>query len=191
MAVDKACPVSELQAEDSFIDKYSREHPIYFNFDIRTYQRPPPGLSTKNKFINMKAENIYARHFPTLFSGKNLWMIKPSGLSRGRGIELFTTLEELKKLLHYFTKDGVMSQDYSIIGYRDDQKHSPFVKFEDEGQASKELSWRKPSHKAGGTTVHSFVIQKYIEKPLLYKGFKFDIRVFALFTHKKELFVFR
>lgn len=30
---------------------------------------------------------------------KNIWLLKPTGLNRGRGIHIFTTLEELKQIL--------------------------------------------------------------------------------------------
>lgn len=135
LAVEQSKPVSALVPLDTFFDKYSREHSIYFDFECRTYQRPPPGLSKRGKFSNMKAENIYARNFPTLFAGKNVWMIKPSGLSRGRGIELFTKLEELKTIMELFTKSGVNSQDYSVLGYTDDQVHSPTVNFDSDSHS--------------------------------------------------------
>jgi hypothetical protein len=35
------------------------------------------------------------------------------------------------------------------------------------------------------------VIQKYIEKPFLIEGRKFDIRVWALLSQKMELFFFK
>lgn len=37
----------------------------------------------------------------------------------------------------------------------------------------------------------SFVIQKYMEKPLLFSGRKFDIRMWVLITHEFKVFLFR
>lgn len=38
---------------------------------------------------------------------------------------------------------------------------------------------------------NKIIIQKYVEKPLLYHNRKFDIRVWVLITHKYEVFVFK
>ena len=37
----------------------------------------------------------------------------------------------------------------------------------------------------------SCVVQKYIERPLLYKNRKFDIRVWCIATNKNELYFYR
>ena len=40
-------------------------------------------------------------------------------------------------------------------------------------------------------TNHSFIIQKYIEAPLLFKDRKFDIRIWALISHDQSLYLFK
>lgn len=195
----------EVLPENTFVDKYNIERSVYYDFDIQTFRRPPPNLKLANKFQNLRPEQFGTKRFPTLFSGKNLWMLKPSGMNRGRGLELFTSLDELKKFLWMYVNEGYSTQDYSTNGYSEKTKQSPWVDFEskqDDRQSSfgpnystpskaqkpssrsgsLEAKVRPPPSKSSTTTIHSFIIQKYIERPLLFKGFKFDIRVFALLT---------
>lgn len=35
----------------------------------------------------------------TAHDHKNIWLLKPTGLNRGRGIHIFRTMEELKTIL--------------------------------------------------------------------------------------------
>jgi tubulin monoglycylase TTLL3/8 len=71
---------------------------------------------------------------------KNIWIVKPAKLSRGRGIKVFNDLEQL---LFY------------IMG-------------------REKMEW---------------VIQKYIERPFLYQGRKFDIRQWVLVSNWEPLTV--
>jgi tubulin---tyrosine ligase len=184
----------EVQPVEKF-EKYGKEHPIYYDFELRTYQRPPFLYNNASKFYNARAHNIWAKDFPTLFAGKQLWILKPSDLSRGRGLELFNTLEQLHHFLLMYTKEGYCAPDYSVLGYSDDNKHSHWVEFNKEGTDSTNSQSTAAAKKAAranfsSLTFQSFVIQKYIEKPLLYKGYKFDIRVLVLYTTNCELFIF-
>jgi hypothetical protein len=78
----------------------------------------------------------------THFSGKNIWIFKPSSFNRGRGISVFDKLETFERLC-----DGC-------------EEH------------------------------FNFVIQKYIESPLLFHDRKFDIRMWVLITHDTMCYVF-
>lgn len=82
-----------------------------------------------------------AQKFPqTSINGqKNIWIVKPAGLSRGRGIKLFDCMADI----HNYSK-------------------------------GKDTTW---------------VIQKYIEHPLLYKNRKLDIRQWVMVTDWNPLTV--
>lgn len=82
------------------------------------------------------------------FVGHNLWLLKPSGLNRGRGIHIFDNLDSMRNAI--------------LEDCTDKKGEYP-----------------------------SFVIQKYIEKPLLINGRKFDIRVWVLLTHLHEFYLFK
>ena len=76
-------------------------------------------MARQNPDIRKKVSN-FSRPFssPCYYSSENyLWLLKPTGLNRGRGIELFSTLEELEqKLLSHFQTMGrkkTKSQEFS------------------------------------------------------------------------------
>lgn len=155
------------------------------------------GSSTPN-FRNLEASDSLKQ--PCMIApsttNRNLWMLKPSGLNRGKGLELFTELSDLAKFLQMFS-EGYDVTEFANMQYSDTDEISPALKAEilaREEAKSKQSPSKLSSSKKGKwdftTKITSFVIQKYIERPLLFKGHKFDLRVFALLTHQKELFLF-
>ena len=86
----------------------------------------------------------------------NLWLLKPTHLNCGRGIEVI-----------------------------------------DNPQAVMRRLMRKPAGEAadaaekGGTPeVHAWVLQKYIERPLLYRGRKFDLRIWCVVSDAFDVYVY-
>ena len=138
-------------------------------------------------FSNFKGEEIIKNK--CLFDKKNIWMLKPSGLNRGRGIELFTSLEELNDFLSMFAK-GYDVTEYANMEYNDKDEVSPAIK----GMLNKDKARTTPlvyKDADYNTRITNFVIQKYIERPMLFKKHKFDMRVFVVMTHERELYLFQ
>mmetsp|Transcript_21918 Transcript_21918/g.21104 ORF Transcript_21918/g.21104 Transcript_21918/m.21104 type:complete len:361 (+) Transcript_21918:487-1569(+) len=73
----------------------------------------------------------------------NIWLVKPTNANQGRGIEIFSDLEDLLTFVN-----------------------------------------SRPQYSC-------WVVQKYVERPLLFKQRKFDIRVWALMTHRHEVFFYK
>ena len=43
-----------------------------------------------------------------MYKGKNVWLIKPNDFNRGRGVRLFNSLEQLRKLMKEFSLGNEM-----------------------------------------------------------------------------------
>ncbi|KAH0571435.1 Tubulin tyrosine ligase [Spironucleus salmonicida] len=93
---------------------------------------------------------------------KNLWILKPVGLNRGRGIQVVSTLDEAEQHVN-----GLLLQTEKI----------------------KEIKTVEDITKACQN--QPFLIQKYIENPLLIKNRKFDIRCFSLALDNGSCFVYK
>lgn len=104
----------------------------------------------------------------TLFDGSNLWLLKPTEYNQGRGINLFNKLSHLDyhiKSLQRGTEQPIRSIKTPQLG-----------RIRTSGYMIKS---------------HQFVIQKYVEKPLLIDNRKFDIRVWVLVDHEMNLYCFK
>ena len=118
----------------------------------------------------------------TYYGGVNMWLLKPTGLNRGRGIELFNTLEELNKYINQYLEG-------ESIPRRKNQKGGG--ESGAESSSDEESKQNKKGPPGAKIRSHTFVIQKYIERPLLVNERKFDIRAYALVTHEMQLYFFK
>ena len=105
----------------------------------------------------------------TYYDGCNLWLLKPTDYNRGRGINLFNKMSTLEHYLKCF-KNG-------------------------EDQPDQKGGSSSPT-KAEASSVrivksHKFVVQKYIEKPMLVDNRKFDVRVWVLIDQDMNLYCFK
>lgn len=173
LAEQKKCPLEEIKPVRTYLDEKTQTNiDIYFEFDFTSKQR----CFKERKFTNF--ESLQIKKHPTFFSGRNYWIIKPSGCDRGKGVEIFKSLDELSKFLYMYSSGYNMSE-YMNMNYNDNDEISPALK-----EGAMELKSKK-------TIFNKFVIQKYMEKPALFKGFKFDIRAHALLTQDGSVYVFR
>jgi hypothetical protein len=102
----------------------------------------------------------------TFMNGCNLWLLKPTELNRGQGINLFNKLSTFKYYMQTFNL-----------------WENPMKAKEDEKFDNK--------RKVNMTRSTKFVVQKYLEKPLLIHGRKFDIRIWTMIDHEMNLYVFK
>ena len=101
----------------------------------------------------------------TLYNGCNLWLLKPAEFNRGQGINLFNKLSSLEYYLKCLPSG--------------ETKWTP------------KTSDKKAEKQVNIVKSNKFVIQKYVEKPLLIDNRKFDIRVWVLLDHNMNLHFFQ
>ena len=68
-------------------------------------------INQKLQQLSLSKERIAITHCrpkipKTHFAGKNIWILKPTGFNRGRGIAPFNSMERLKSLLKHYAEGG-------------------------------------------------------------------------------------
>ena len=142
------------------------------------------------------------------FVGRNIWILKPTSLNRGRGIYVFRYIKKLKKIIvEYISASSSKvnggastSSGYSFTGSSNinsfsgnSHRRDYISEFEQLDQFVKpfdELSGPLQSFN-GNSQLEGYIIQKYIENPLLINKRKFDIRLWVLINQNLDCFLFR
>lgn len=114
------------------------------------------------------------------FDGYNLWFLKVTKLNRGRGIYVFDTLDKLVSLIKDLEEGVVMGP-----------AEAPNPSAEEGAKEKSDPTFSNLSSVPNKIQSSTFVIQKYIEKPLLIDKRKFDIRVWVLLTHDLKVYFFK
>ena len=127
-----------------------------------------------NALLNKKIGSNQTINIPKTFnSGKKLWIIKPDNLNRGRCIKVLNNL-------HDIIKEMKIIQTYRKINLIENKNRKFNI-----GDINQE--------KEKSIKCDYILIQKYLERPLLYQGRKFDIRIWVMLiaNREKEIFIFK
>ncbi|CDW90267.1 ttl domain containing protein [Stylonychia lemnae] len=125
----------------------------------------------------------------TMYQGHNFWLIKPPDFNRGRGVQVFNNLDQLKRTIQDY-QQGVeinLGQDKTQKSVECQQIENKFAPVPQE-QLLKNFT--NLENVPNIVKTNQFVIQKYLEKPLLINRRKFDIRLWVLIAQDHKCYLF-
>ena len=145
-----------------------------------------------NALLNKKIGCYQTINIPRTFnSGKNLWIIKPVNLNRGRCIKVLNNLDLIIKEM----KSIQMSRKILLTeeNFNDYNSTNKYPNNYADTILKTNSNFTNDKCYNNGIRCDSIMIQKYLEKPLLYQGRKFDIRIWVMFLTNRgnEIYIFK
>ena len=138
-------------------------------------------------------ENINKQYInidKNFLSEKNYWIIKPTDLYQGKCIEIFSEFNQIYKHCKNIFR-GIKTKILPENVPKDDEDNfNMCTNFNDNENIGSDISQKKTFYSKMYCS-NEIIIQKYLDKPLLYNNRKFDIRCFVLIDYDLNLFFFK
>jgi len=155
----------------SFLTFYKKHAKTSFDQAVQVshfFSETSPSKSSKKLPTNpdTPSNSSLPKMSDTMYAGANIWLLKPTEYNQGRGINLFNKLSNLD----YHLKSMQRGVEQPIRAIKTPQ-----------------IGRSRPAM----IKSHQFVIQKYVEKPMLIDDRKFDIRVWVMLDHEMNLYCFK
>ena len=123
-------------------------------------------------------------------SEKNYWILKPTDLYQGKCIEIFSEFSQIYKQCKNIFRGIKAKIPPEYISKDDDGNNFLCTNYNDNDNINSDI-YQKKTFYSKMYCSNEIIIQKYLDRPLLYNKRKFDIRCFVLIDYDLNLFFFR